>query len=112
MNCHELATVEHYRIPVIIVIFDNGIARNVRQWQHPHLRGALPQTDLDRGPDFVSWQRPMASCGRGKTQAEFEAILRTAVDSGEAWVIDCAIDKDAMVHPMPGGAPATEFLLD
>ena len=47
------------------------------------------------------------------TQAEFEAALRAAVDSGEAWVIDCAIDKDAMVHPMvPGGAPATEFLLD
>ena len=24
MNCHELATVEHYHLPIITVIFNNG----------------------------------------------------------------------------------------
>ena len=40
-------------------------------------------------------------------------MLKEAVASKKAWVVDCAIDKDAMVHPMvPGGAPVTNFLLD
>ena len=42
-----------------------------------------------------------------------DAVLKEAVASGTAWVVDCAIDKDAMVHPMvSGGAPVTNFLLD
>ncbi len=114
MNCHELATVEHYHIPVIIVIFDNGTLGMVRQWQHLIYEERYSQTDLDRGPDFVKLAEAYGLRGvRAGTQAEFEAAFRTAVESGEAWVIDCAIDKDAMVHPMvPGGAPATNFLLD
>lgn len=44
---------------------------------------------------------------------EFENVFRQAVESGKPWVIECAIDKDAMVHPMvPGGANVTNFLLD
>ena len=39
--------------------------------------------------------------------------LKKALDSGKPWVIECAIDKDAMVHPMvPGSTPITDFLLD
>ena len=50
---------------------------------------------------------------RAATQPEFEAAFRRAVAAGRPYLIECAIDKDAMVHPMvPGGAPATEFLLD
>ena len=105
---------EHYHIPVIIVIFDNGTLGMVRQWQHLIYEERYSQTDLDRGPDFVKLAEAYGLRGvRAGTQAEFEAAFRTAVESGEAWVIDCAIDKDAMVHPMvPGGAPATNFLLD
>ena len=33
MNCHEMATVNYYDIPVITVIFNNGTLGMVRQWQ-------------------------------------------------------------------------------
>ena len=33
MNCHELATVEHYHLPIITVVFNNGTLGMVRQWQ-------------------------------------------------------------------------------
>ncbi len=114
MNCHELSTVEHYHIPVIIVVFDNHTLGMVRQWQHLIYGERYSQTDLDRGPDFVKLAEAYGLRGaRAKNQTEFEAALRTAVESGEAWVIDCAIDKDAMVHPMvSGGAQSTDFLLD
>ena len=53
MNCHELATLEHYHIPVITVIFNNGTLGMVRQWQNLIYHKRFSQTDLDRGPDFV-----------------------------------------------------------
>lgn len=114
MNCHELSTVQYYNIPVIIVIFDNHTLGMVRQWQHLIYGERYSQTDLDRGPDFVKLAEAYGLHGaRAANQAEFEVAFRKAVESGESWVIDCAIDKDAMVHPMvSGGAQATDFLLD
>lgn len=114
MNCHELATVEHYHIPVIILVFNNHTLGMVRQWQHLMYSERYSQTDLERGPDFVKLAEAYGLRGaRCSTQAELEAILTQAVDSGIAWVVDCTIDKDAMVHPMvPGGANSTNFLLD
>lgn len=114
MNCHELATVEHYHIPIIIVIFNNRTLGMVRQWQHLIYNERYSQTDLDRGPDFVKLAEAYGIGGaRCATQPEFQAALQKAVDSGDPWVIECQIDKDAMVHPMvPGGAPVTNFLLD
>ena len=114
MNCHELCTLEHYHIPVIILIFDNRTLGMVRQWQHLIYGERYSQTDLDRGPDFVKLAQAYGIKGaRCQTQQELAAILQEAAASNEPWVVDCAIDKDAMVHPMvSGGAPATDFLLD
>ena len=114
MNCHELATVEHYQVPVITVIFNNRTLGMVRQWQHLIYGERYSQTDLDRGPDFVKLAEAYGIDGaRAATQPEFEAVLKQALDSGKPWVIECAIDKDAMVHPMvPGSTPITDFLLD
>ena len=114
MNCHELCTVEHYQLPVITVIFNNRTLGMVRQWQNLIYQKRFSQTDLDRGPDFVKLANAYGIDGaRAATQAEFEQVFRKAVESGKPWVIECAIDKDAMVHPMvPGGAKATHFLLD
>ena len=114
MNCHELCTVEHYGLPVITVIFNNRTLGMVRQWQNLIYQKRFSQTDLDHGPDFVKLANAYGIDGtRAATQAEFEAAFRTAVESGKPWVIECAIDKDAMVHPMvPGGANVTNFLLD
>ena len=105
---------EHYNLPVITVIFNNRTLGMVRQWQNLIYEKRFSQTDLDRGPDFVKLANAYGIDGaRAATQAEFEKVFRTAVESGKPWVIECAIDKDAMVHPMvPGGAKATSFLLD
>ena len=114
MNCHELCTVQHYDIPVITVIFNNGTLGMVRQWQNLIYKKRFSQTDLDRGPDFVKLAEAYGIQGlRAATQAEFEQAFRTAVASGKPCVIECAIDKDAMVNPMVnGGTPVTEFILD
>ena len=114
MNCHEMATVNYYDIPVITVIFNNGTLGMVRQWQTLTCKGRHSQTTLNRGPDFVKLAEAYGIRGyRATNQEEFAAAFQTALDSGHAAVIDCVLDIDEMVHPMVnGGSPVTQFLLD
>ena len=114
MNCHEMATVNYYDIPVITVIFNNGTLGMVRQWQTLTCKGRHSQTTLNRGPDFVKLAEAYSIPGyRATNQEEFAAAFQTALDSGHAAVIDCVLDIDEMVHPMVnGGSPVTQFLLD
>ncbi len=114
MNCHEIATVNYYDIPVITVIFNNGTLGMVRQWQTLTCKGRHSQTTLNRGPDFVKLAEAYGIPGyRATNQEEFAAAFQAALDSGHAAVIDCVLDIDEMVHPMVnGGSPVTKFLLD
>ena len=114
MNCHEMATVNYYDIPVITVIFNNGTLGMVRQWQTLTCKGRHSQTTLNRGPDFVKLAEAYGIPGyRATNQEEFAAAFQTALDSGHAAVIDCVLDIDEMVPPMVnGGSPVTQFLLD
>jgi acetolactate synthase-1/2/3 large subunit len=114
MNCNEMATVEYYHVPVIIVLFDNRTLGMVRQWQNLIYGKRFSQTDLDRGPDFVKLADAYGiGASRAKTRDEFEAAMREALSSGGPWLIDCAIDPDEMVRPMvSAGSAVTNFLLD
>ena len=114
MNCHEMATVNYYDIPVITVIFNNGTLGMVRQWQTLTKSSRHSQTTLNRGPDFVKLAEAYGIAGyRATNQEEFAAAFQAALDSGHAAVIDCVLDIDEMVHPMVnGGSPVTKFLLD
>ena len=114
MNCHELATLEHYHIPVITVIFNNGTLGMVRQWQHLIYHEHYSQTTLDRGPDFVKLAQAYGLKGkRVANRAEMEQALQEALSCGCGYVIDCQVDMDEMVRPMvPGGGRITQFLVD
>ncbi len=113
MNCHELATVEHYRLPIITVVFNNGTLGMVRQWQHLIYRERYSETTLDRGPDFVKLAEAYGLKGfRATTMAEMEQAFSAALEAGCGCVIDCMLDMDEMVRPMvAGGAHITDFLL-
>ena len=113
MNCHELCTVDHYKLPIITVIFNNGCLGMVRQWQNLIYEKRFSETTLDRGPDFVKLAQAYGLEGfRVKNRAEMEDAFQRALDSGRGCVIDCVLDMDEMVRPMvAGGAHITDFLL-
>ena len=109
MNCHELATVEHYHLPIITVIFNNGCLGMVRQWQNLLYHQRFSQTTLDRGPDFVKLAQAYGLKGKRVTN---RAEMEQALQAGCGCVIDCRLDMDEMVRPMvAGGAHITDFLL-
>ncbi|MEY8319156.1 biosynthetic-type acetolactate synthase large subunit [Oscillospiraceae bacterium 50-58] len=113
MNCHELATVEHYNLPIITVVFNNGTLGMVRQWQSLIYKKRFSETTLDRGPDFVKLAEAYGLAGfRATTMAEMETAFAAALEAGRGCVIDCVLDMDEMVRPMvAGGAHITDFLL-
>ena len=113
MNCHELATVEHYGLPIITVVFNNGTLGMVRQWQNLIYNKRFSETTLDRGPDFVKLAEAYGLKGfRAATMGEMEEAFRQALEAGRGCVIDCVLDMDEMVRPMvAGGSHITEFLL-
>ena len=114
MNCHELCTVEHYGLPVISIIFNNGTLGMVRQWQNLIYGSRFSATTLDRGPDFVKLAEAYGLKGfRVTTQQEMETALAEALACGSGAVIDCQLDIDEMVRPMvAAGSPITKFLLE
>ena len=113
MNCHELCTVEHYGLPIISVVFNNGTLGMVRQWQNLIYGKRFSETTLDRGPDFVKLAEAYGLHGyRVRTRAEMEEAFAKALSCGTGAVIDCVLDIDEMVRPMvAAGSPITDFLL-
>lgn len=113
MNMNELATEEHYKIPIITVIFNNSVLGMVRQWQNIIYNKHFSETVLDRGPDFVKLAEAYGLKGkRVTTEKELRETLEEAVDSDVGFVIDCLINKDEMVRPMVGaGSDITDFLI-
>jgi acetolactate synthase-1/2/3 large subunit len=113
MNCNELATVQHYGLPIITVLFNNSALGMVRQWQALIYDKRYSQTTLDRGPDFVKLAEAYGVTGcRVDNEAAFATELKKALTRDHATVIECTISKDEMVRPMVGGgSDITDFLL-
>lgn len=53
MNIQELATINRYRLPVKILLFDNQRLGMVRQWQELFFQERYSAVDLSDNPDFV-----------------------------------------------------------
>ncbi len=108
MNLNELATAVSYKIPLVIVLMNNGVLGMVRQWQTLFFNGHHSNTTLERKTDFVKLAEAFGAVGlTATTPAEFEAAFQKAltVTDGPV-VIDTYIDKDEFVLPMlpPGGS--------
>ena len=107
MNLNELATAVTYKIPVVIVLMNNGVLGMVRQWQTLFFGKRYSSTVLERKTDFVALAKAFgADAYLAETPVEFKKAFKAAVDAGKPVVIDTRIDKDEMVLPMlpPGGA--------
>ncbi len=113
MNIQELATAVQYRLPVKVVILNNGTLGMVRQWQELFFQGKYSQTCLPQVPDFVRLAEAYGAAGfRATKPGEVPQVLREGFAADGPAIIDILTDPDAMVYPMvPAGAPLTKMLL-
>jgi acetolactate synthase-1/2/3 large subunit len=97
MNLNELATAVSENLPVVTVVFNNGVLGMVRQWQTLFYDKRYSCTSPERKTDFVKLAEAFGAKG---LPAEFSACLEEAFLHDGPSVIDCRVDKDEMVLPM------------
>jgi acetolactate synthase-1/2/3 large subunit len=92
----ELATAMRHKLPVVVVVFDDGAFGNVRRIQERQFGNRLIACDLTN-PDFVRFAESFgAAAFRATTPEALEAALRQAF----------ALDAPALVHVPVGPLPS------
>ncbi|HPY83930.1 MAG TPA: biosynthetic-type acetolactate synthase large subunit [Ruminococcus sp.] len=107
MCLQELATAVSYKIPLVILMLNNGVLGMVRQWQTLFFNEHYSNTVLDRKTDFVQLIKAFGSDGvRVNNIDELSPALEKAFSYDGPYLIECMIDKDEFVLPMlpPGGS--------
>ena len=107
MNCNELATIARYRLPIVILIFDNHCLGMVRQWQTLFYDGHYSETTLDTPIDWVALAGAYGVAGmRMSLDDDPAAVIREAFAKNGPVVVDCEIPLDDKVLPMvaPGAS--------
>ncbi|MDR3073188.1 MAG: biosynthetic-type acetolactate synthase large subunit [Deltaproteobacteria bacterium] len=107
MNLNELATAVSQRLPLTIVLFNNGVLGMVRQWQGLFYEGRYAATTLARKTDFVALARAFGADGRVVASVtELRETLEGGLPEDAPFLLDCRIDEDENVYPMipPGGS--------
>ena len=113
MNCNELATIAHYNLPLVIVIFNNHALGNVRMWQRLFYGKRFSQTTLDFGPDWCKLADAYGIKGyKADNAKDFEKVFEKAFKAKAPAIIDVEVDIDEMILPMvPGGKPIYDMIM-
>ena len=113
MNIQEMATAVQYNLPVKIVILNNGFLGMVRQWQELFYDKRYSSTKFQHAPDFVKLAEAYGAVGlRATKPEEVEPVLKKALATPKAVIMDFMVEPEESVYPMvPAGAPITKMLL-
>lgn len=95
MTMMELATAQHYRIPVKLVIMKNNTLGLVRQYQHFNFQGHYTVTNLEGGPNLSALAEAydMDYLKLEKT-ADTEEIIRSFLQDKKSVILECDVDPD------------------
>jgi acetolactate synthase-1/2/3 large subunit len=97
----ELACSIKERIPVIVIIFNNGVLGMPAQWQRLFYGGRYSGIDLSGTPDFVKLAEAYGAVGkRAQSYEELEAAVNGGLRSDITTVIDVPISPEENVFPM------------
>ena len=111
MNIQELATVVNYKIPVKVVVLNNGFLGMVRQWQELFYGKRYSHTGISQVPDFVKLAEAYGAVGlRAMKPDEVETVLKKGLDIPGPVFMDFAVDPEEGVYPMVNpGCPLNDM---
>lgn len=113
MCAQELAICAIHRIPVKIVVINNGTLGMIKQWQELIYEGRFSHIDLSGSPDFVKLAEAYGVKGlRAASRSEAERAWREALDTPGPVLIDFVVSRDELVYPMvPQGMALQDMIL-
>ncbi|MGO1469428.1 MAG: biosynthetic-type acetolactate synthase large subunit [Tissierella sp.] len=112
MTFHELMLIKEYKLPIKIVILNNSYLGMVRQLQDVYTEGRYSFVELDHNPDFVTIGNAYGIKSETiSTEEELKTKLPELINSDEAVLINCIVERDINVYPMiPGGTDVSHII--
>jgi len=96
MNGQEFATAVQYKLPIIVIVVDNGMYGTIRMHQEREYPGRVSATEL-RNPDFAAYARAFGGHGeRVEKTGDFAPAFERALASGQPAILHCVIDPEAI----------------
>ena len=113
MTCQELATAALERLPIVVVIVNNGWLGMVRQWQEMFYDERFAQTHLTHQiPDYAMLAEAYGCAGfTVDNEGSLESVLTQALECGRTAVVDARCDPSEKCFPMvPAGAASVDVM--
>jgi acetolactate synthase I/II/III large subunit len=114
MNLQELATAVIYKLPVKIVMLNNGFHGMVRQWQDLFYEGRYASSVLGKIPDFLKLGEAYGIPGwRAEKPADVESVIREGIKTKGPAIMDFQVYPFENCYPMiPAGGAQHEMVLE
>ncbi|MDQ6951824.1 MAG: biosynthetic-type acetolactate synthase large subunit [Mariprofundales bacterium] len=114
MCTQELATAFQYKLPITVVILNNGYLGMVRQWQEMFYQQRYSHSYFDALPNFAKLAEAYGGIGIKVEQLDQldGAISRAMAERERFMVLDVIVEGEENVYPMvPAGAAINEMVL-
>ena len=114
MNLQELVTCAEHKLPVKIVLLNNGVHGMVRQWQDLFYEGRYSASILGKMPDFVKLADAYGIKGlRALQPSEVVPVLKEGLKHKGPVLMDIHTDPYENCYPMiPAGGAQHEMMLE
>jgi acetolactate synthase-1/2/3 large subunit len=112
MNAQEMTTIVEHKLPIKILVINNGFLGMVRQWQELFWRRRYSHVELSN-PDFVKLAEAHGCPGIRVTKtAEVEDALQRALEQKDGpFLVEFVVEKEDNVYPMvPAGQSVHEMI--
>ncbi|HEY1213836.1 MAG TPA: biosynthetic-type acetolactate synthase large subunit [Bryobacteraceae bacterium] len=113
MSIPELATIANHKLPIKIVVMNNGYLGMVRQWQELFFNNRLSQVALESFPDVEKLAGAYGFTGRTVDSVrEMPKALADAVAEPRPYLLNVKVSPFENVFPMvPAGGALNEMVL-
>ncbi len=113
MVSQEMATATVNKLPVKIMLLNNGYLGMVRQWQELFWNRRYSQTCVNNCVDFVKLVEAYGGVGiRVKEKSEVEGAIKEALSINNLVLVDFWIDREENVYPMVAPGSPIDNMLD
>jgi acetolactate synthase-1/2/3 large subunit len=114
MNLQELVVAAEHKLPVKIVLLNNGVHGMVRQWQDLFYESRYSASILGKMPDFVKLADAYGIKGlRALKPSEVEGVLKEGLKHKGPVLMDIHTDPFENCYPMiPAGGAQHEMMLE
>lgn len=115
MTLQELAPAVEHKLPIKIILLNNGFLGMVRQWQELFWNKRYSGVDISVQPDFKMLAEAYGAVGMRVTKAdEVEGAIKKAMEVNDRpTLIDFRVSPDENVFPMiPAGQSIEEMMVN